>query len=217
MMKKSIYKILFIIAIIVFLIFVIPLVLFIPAHIESNMSVNTEAQTTPACSKSNMSIDDEIPINEHHVRMISGLVIQFRDGITLSEIRAILENYSLPTDKLDYNFYGMPDKYYIIVDKDKIIDVEGELRKEENWTESIPAIEKGNYYVITVPEQATQDKNFIKMLDKYNLHVKTFVWCHVSFIDRPNSGISEERVNELKRELEKNENIFSVVFESIVE
>ncbi len=76
MMKKSIYKILFIVAITIFLIFVIPLVLFTPAHIESNMSVDTE---TPEHIKSNMSVNTETPINEHRVGLITGVVIQFRD------------------------------------------------------------------------------------------------------------------------------------------
>ncbi len=111
----------------------------------------------------------------------------------------------------------MPDRYYIIVDEDKIMDVRGELREEENWTESTPAIEKGNYYIIKISEQAIHDKHFIEMLNKYNLQVKTFVWCHVNFGERPTSGISKERANELRRELETNENIFSVAFESIVE
>jgi hypothetical protein len=63
--------------------------------------------------------------------------------------------------------------------------------------------------------QAIRDKNFIEMLNKYSLQVKSSVWCHVIFTDRPWSGISEKNANELKRELEMNENIFTVYFESI--
>ena len=57
MMKKSIYKILFIAAIIVFLIIVVPLVLFTPTHVESNMSVN-----------------EKTPVKEQQV---AGLFIEF--------------------------------------------------------------------------------------------------------------------------------------------
>jgi hypothetical protein len=146
---------------------------------------------------------------------VAGLFIQYRDGITELEVKNILENCNLTMYKLDYNVYGMEDRYYIIVDKNKIMDVRGELRKEENWTESSPTIEKENYYIIMISYQAIRDKNFIEMLNKYNIQVKSSVWCHVIFTDRPWSGISEKNANELKRELEMNENIFTVYFESI--
>ncbi len=42
MMRRSIYKILFVTALIAFLILIIPSVLFTPAHVESKMSVDTE-------------------------------------------------------------------------------------------------------------------------------------------------------------------------------
>jgi hypothetical protein len=95
------------------------------------------------------------------------------------------------------------------------MDVRGELREKGNWTESTPAVEKGNYYIIMISNQSIHDKNFIEILNKHSLQVKTSVWCHVSFTDRPWGGISKEHANELKRELEVNENIFTVHFESI--
>lgn len=152
---------------------------------------------------------------------VAGLIIQFRDGVNEQEANSILKNYNLAGYKLDFTV-DMPDNYYIIVDEDKITDVRDELEKE-NWTESAPAIEKGNYYInkkgdyyiITISEQSIHDKNFLAMLEKYNLHVKKFVYCNIHFSEHPLSGISEKHATELKRELEMNENIFTVYFESI--
>jgi hypothetical protein len=144
---------------------------------------------------------------------VAGLIIQFRDGVNEQEANSIFKNYNLAGYKLDFTV-DMPDKYYIIVDEDKITDVRDELKKE-NWTESTPAIEEGNYYIITISEQAIHDKNFLTILEKYNLQVEKFVYCHIHFSERPMSGISEKHANGLKRELEMNENIFTVYFESI--
>lgn len=152
---------------------------------------------------------------------VAGLIIQFRDSVSEKEAKFILKNHNLAGYKLDFTV-DMPDKYYIIVNNDKIMDVKDGLR-EENWTESTPPIEKGNYYItkkgdyhiITIAEQNIQDKSFIEILNKYNLEVEKFVYCHVIIADRPHSGISEERANKLKSELEMNENIFTVYFETI--
>ncbi len=154
-------------------------------------------------------------------RKVAGLIIQFRDGVSEQEAKSILKNYNLSRHKLDFTV-DMPDNYYIVVDEDNITDVKSELR-EENWTESTPAIEKGNYYItkkgdyyiITIAEQNIHDKSFIEMLNKYNLEVEKFVYCHVVIADRPASGISEERANKLKSELEMNEDVCTVYFESI--
>jgi len=154
-------------------------------------------------------------------RKIAGLIIQFRDGVSEQEAKSILKNYNLARYKLDFTV-DMPDNYYIIVDEDNITDVKSELRKE-NWTESTPAIENGNYYInkkgdyyiITVAEQNIHDKSFIEILNKYNLEVEKFVYCHVIIADRPRSGISEEHANKLKSELETNEDVCTVYFESI--
>lgn len=159
--------------------------------------------------------------SESEESKVAGLIIQFRDGISEQEAKSILENYNLAGYKLDFAV-DIPDNYYIIVDEDKITDIRDELKKG-NWTESAPAIEKGNYYIITkednyiitISEQAIHDKNFLTMLEKYNIQVKKFVYCHIHFSEHPLSGISEKHANELKRELEMNENIFTVYFESI--
>ena len=78
MMKKSIYKILFISVIIVFLIIVVPSLLFTPTHIKSNMSV-----------------DIETPVQE---QQITGLFIEFENGTTEQEVKTILENSNIPVN-----------------------------------------------------------------------------------------------------------------------
>ncbi|AKB76995.1 hypothetical protein MSHOH_0512 [Methanosarcina horonobensis HB-1 = JCM 15518] len=120
------------------------------------------------------------------------MIIQFRDGLSEQEAENVLENYSLTKYKIDYNVYDMLDKYYIIVNKEKITDIRDKLRKE-NWTESTPAIEKGNYYIIekendyiiAFSEQSINDKNFLAILEKYNLKVEKFFYCHIHFSERP--------------------------------
>jgi hypothetical protein len=47
--------------------------------------------------------------------------------------------------------------------------------------------------------------------------VEKFAYCHIVIADRPGSGISEERANKLKNELEKNEDVCTVYSESIEE
>lgn len=158
-----------------------------------------------------------VPTYKKQSDYVSGLIIQFRDGTTEQEAKAILENYNLPKYRLDYNNNEYPGLYYIIVDKNKMTDIRNELRTEADWTDpGFPDINKRSYYIITITDKAIQDKNFLVILEKSNLQVKKFVWCHVHFGERPMSGILKERANELKRELETNENVFLVEFETIV-
>jgi hypothetical protein len=42
-----------------------------------------------------------IPAYENQSDYVAGLIIQFRDGTTEQEAKTVLENYSLPTYKLD--------------------------------------------------------------------------------------------------------------------
>lgn len=154
------------------------------------------------------------PTISPHEGNIGGLVIQFKEGVTKNEAKSILENNNLTIYSVDYDYYDVPDKYYIRVDKDKVMDVRDELEKIESWTEYTPSIEKVNYYIITVPGQAIDDENFIKILNKYDLQVKKFVYCHIRFGEHPLSGISEEHANEYISKLETNENIFVVYVES---
>jgi hypothetical protein len=158
-----------------------------------------------------------IPAYEKQSDYVSGLIIQFREGTTEQEAKAVLENYSLPTYKLDYNNNEYPNRYYIMIDKNKMMDMRDDLRKEADLTDHASSvIEKGSYYIITITDQAIQDKNFLALLEKNDLQVKKFAWCHFHFGERPMSGISKERANELKRELETNEKVFFVLFETIV-
>ena len=90
------------------------------------------------------------------------------------------------------------------------------MRKRPDWTDSIfPDIDKGDYYIITVTEQAIQDKNFLEILEKNNIKLEKFVWCRAQFGERPMNGISKERADELKSELEMNKKVFLVQFETI--
>ncbi len=145
---------------------------------------------------------------------IGGLVVQFKDGITKTEAKNILGNYNLTMYYIDYDYYSMPDKYYIIVDKDKIIDVKSELEKEGNWIEYTPIIKKGNFFIIAVPEQIINKENFTEILNKYNLQVKKFSYCHIRFGEHPLSGISKKHADEYVSKLEMNENIFTVYIEA---
>lgn len=187
MTQKLIYKILFTFAFIIILIFGMKL-FFTPTSVATD---------TPG-----------------HESYVSSLIIQFKDGITEQESREILENYNLTAYKIDYNVHDM-NKYYIPVNKDEATQIKYELRKEKNWIGVTPDVEKGNYCMISISEQAIQDKNFIEMLNKRNLQVKKFFWCHVIFTDHTKNGISQENANELRSRLEKDENIFTVFIESV--
>lgn len=150
--------------------------------------------------------------------------IQFKDGISESQVKTILENYNMTKNySIEYDTNNTDEKYYIIVDKNRIYDIKSELKKEENWTHEqnlgsfvsyIPAIRKENYYIIAVTEQAAHDKNFSDMLNKYNLQLKKFVWCIIQFenpINRSKSWITEKDAIKIKNELEMNENIVTVI------
>ena len=157
------------------------------------------------------------PVNTNtpiHESQVGGLFIQFKDGVSESEVKAILQNYNMTRNyRMEYDTNTTDERYYIIVDKSKITDVKDKLEKEKTWTKSTPAIEKGNYYIITISERVVHNKNFIAMLNKYNLQLKRFVWCEIRFLhnDGPRTyWIPEEDAIRIKNELEQNENIFTV-------
>lgn len=154
-------------------------------------------------------IDTKIPVREQRA---GGLLIEFEDGTTDSGVKAILENCNMTMNySIDYNYNIMPNRYYIIVEKDRREDVKNELRKEENWTDPVfPDIKKGNYYIITVTEQATQDKNFQEILEKNNLQVKKSIYCYIHFGDGSQNEISEKDAIRIKNELEMNEKVLIV-------
>lgn len=143
---------------------------------------------------------------------VGGMDIQFKDGISEPEVEAILQNINMTMNySMEYDTNTTEERYYILVDKDKIMGVRDELRKVKTWTKYTPAIKKGNYYLITVPEQVIHDENFLAMLDKYNLQLKRFIWCEIRFYKGSMKWwIPKEDAIRIKNELEQNENIYVV-------
>ncbi|WP_440947947.1 UPF0228 family protein [Methanosarcina sp. T3] len=153
---------------------------------------------------------------------VGGMAIQFEDGISESEVKAILQNYNMTRNyRLTYDTNHSDMDHYIMADKDNWSDIRRELVTEmkennkKNWTISTPAhvIRKEDYYVLPVSEQAVRDEKFLAILDKYDIGVKKFIWCEIRFLysDGPRTyWIPEEDATKIKNELEQNENIFSV-------
>ncbi|MDO5841592.1 MAG: UPF0228 family protein [Methanosarcina mazei] len=161
--------------------------------------------------------DTKTPDSESKV---GGMAIQFKDGISESEVKAILQNYNMTRNyRMTYDT-NSPEKYYIMADKDNWSDIRRELVKEmkedkKDWTISSPAdvTRKGDYYVLPVSEQAIQDEKFLAILDKYDIGAKKFIWCDIRFLfsDGPLTyWIPEENAIRIKNELEQNENVFTV-------
>lgn len=153
---------------------------------------------------------------------VAGMAIQFKDGISESEVKAILQNYNITRNyRMTYDTTS-PEKYYIMADKDNWSDIRRELVNEMNedkkdWTISSPAdvTRKGDYYVLPVSEQATLDEKFLAIMDKYDIGAKKFVWCDIRFLysDGPLTyWIPKEEAMRIKNELEQNENVFTVQF-----
>ncbi|MHC1754547.1 MAG: UPF0228 family protein [Methanosarcina sp.] len=161
--------------------------------------------------------DTKIP---DHESKVGGMTIQFKDGISESEVKVILQNYNMTRNyRMTYDT-NSSEKYYIIVDKDNWSDIRRELVTEmkedkKDWTISTPAhvIRKEDYYVLPVSEQAIQDEKFLAILDKYDIGVKKFIWCKIRFLysDGPlTHWIPEEDAIRIKNEIEQNESIFTV-------
>ncbi|WP_148705063.1 UPF0228 family protein [Methanosarcina siciliae] len=168
--------------------------------------------------------EEDIPKIEYKLKMneniltvdqdnrITDLFVEFEDGTTESEVKAILENYNMTMNySIDYNVDYFEDKYYISVDEDKIVDIRNELKREIDWTAPIfPDIKKVDHYIITVTEQATQDKNFLAMLEKNGLQVKKSVYCDILLRDEAKNAIWEIDALRIINELERNEKILTV-------
>jgi Uncharacterised protein family (UPF0228). len=198
-MKKSIYKILFVIAIIIFLIIIVPLVLF-------TSSPNVDSK---------MSVDNETPVKE---QQIAGLFIEFENGTTEQEVKTILENSNIPVNySIDYNTDISSGRYYAKVNQDKKMAVVDEFKKGEKIPEPRfpPDIKKGDYYII-VSEQGFEDENFLKVMERNNLRVKMTVICYISFGNEPKNWIPESKAVKIKNELDKNEKIFIVNFGGVL-
>lgn len=164
-------------------------------------------------------VDKETPDSESQV---GGLFIQFKDGVSESEVKSILQNYNMTRNyRMEYDTNHTDERYYIMVDKDNWSDIRGELveMKEEkkDWIISSPhVIRKGDYYVLSVSEQATRNRKFLAIFNKYNTKVKRFVWCNIRFLysDGPLTyWIPREDAIRIKNELEQNENIYTVQFD----
>ncbi|RXA19853.1 UPF0228 family protein [Methanosarcina sp. MSH10X1] len=151
---------------------------------------------------------------------VGGLLIQFKDGVSESEVKAILQNYNMTRNyRMEYDTNTTGEIYYIMVDKDNW-DIRDEINKamkeeKKDWIVSSPAhvIREGDYYVFTVSEQAAWDKKFLSILNKYDIGVKKFTWCEIRFLydNGPlTHWIPEEDAIRIKNELEKNEDIFTV-------
>jgi len=155
---------------------------------------------------------------------VAGFFIQFENGTTEPEVKAILENYNMTLNySIDCNRDNGAYKYYIKVYKDNMPDVVRDgLRKDENWTDlALPYFTKGDYIIYPVTEQAIHDKNFLSVLRRHNLQVKTFVWCDISY--RGNSKydilgkncITWSDAIRIKNELETNEKVWTVMPEDL--
>jgi hypothetical protein len=142
------------------------------------------------------------------------LLIEFEDGTTEPEVKAILEKYNMTMNTIEYNSDLQPERYYLTVDADKRMDVRDELRKDENWTDPIyfnHDIKKGNSYIITVTEQAIQDENFLEILEKNNLQVKNSVLCCITLGDGSKKWIWESDERRIENEVKKNEKILTII------
>ena len=163
---------------------------------------------TPVDTK--VPVDTKTPFKEK----VAGFFVEFEEGTTEPEVKAILENYNMTINTIDYNSDIMPSRYYMILDRDKRMDVRNELRKDENWTDPIyfnHDIKKGNHYIITVTKQAVQDKNFIALLEKNNPQVKNSVLCLITLGDESKNWIWESDERRIENELNMNERVLTVI------
>ncbi len=145
---------------------------------------------------------------------VNHLLIEFEDGTTESEVKAILEIYNTTINTIEYDSDLQPERYYLMVDVDKRMYVRNELRKDENWTDPIyfnHDIKKGNHYIITVTEQAVQDENFIALLEKNNLQVKNSVLCLITLGDESKNWIWESDERRIENELNTNERVLTII------
>lgn len=197
----------FIAAFTVFLVLVIPFVLFTPTHVVSEMSVDTETSI--------------------HEPRVGGLFIEFEEGTSEPEVKAILENCNMTRNWIiKYNVDYMGDIYYVKVDEDK----RDELNKEGNWNDPVypeipeprfSEIKKGNYSYIIVPEEdfeneSFENESFLKVMKKYNLQVKKSIVCYILFGDgsqnwsEPKNWIPERDAIRIKNDIEMNEKVMIV-------
>lgn len=190
----------------VFMVLIVLLVLFIKTSIDLKSPVDTKVPV------------DNMSVNEPQV---AGFLVQFENGTTEPEVKAILENYNMILSyNIDCNSDNGGYKYYIKVDKDNIPDVVKDgLKSDENWTDPVlPSFTKGDYIIYPVTEQAIHDKDFLEILKRHNLQVKTFVWCLISYRDNSTGHdilgkncITKKDAIRITNELEMNEKVWTVM------
>ena len=194
----------------VFMVLIVLLVLFIKTPIDLKIPVDTEVPVD------NMSVNAQNPVQELKV---GGLFIEFEEGTTEPEVKAILENCNMTRNWIiEYNVDSMGNIYYVKVDENK----KDELSKKENWNDPeipeprFPEIEKGNYSYIIVSEEGFEDESFLKVMEKHNLQVKKSIVCYILFGDgsqnwnEPENWIPERDAVITKNKLEVNETVMIV-------
>jgi len=146
---------------------------------------------------------------------VGGLDIQFENGTTEPEVKAILKNYNMTVNyTIDYDSDNMLKRYYITVDQDKRMDIINELRKDENWP-SYTEVKKGNYSIIMLPEEFIPDEEFLTMLGKNDLQLKKSLYCYIHLGDGSINWISEKSALRIKNELVTNEKVLTVSFDYV--
>lgn len=167
-----------------------------------------------------IKIKDDIEMNEKKVltvtpeTQVGDLSIEFENGTTEQEVKAILENSSMTANyTVDYDIDYIRPNHYILVDKDKIMSVRLELAEVKNWNEYEFVIKKGNYYIIEVPDEYINDENFLKILNKNNLQLKKSVWCCISFENESKNWILPTDALRIKNELEIYNKVLTVFLE----
>lgn len=143
---------------------------------------------------------------------VGSFLIQFENGTTESEVKSVLKNYNMTMNyTIDYNYDSVDPGYYIPVDKDKIANIRNELGKVENWKESEFIIKKDDHYIFMVYEQFTQDESLHSMIEKNNLKLEKSVWCVTPFENNPSNWIWGRDAIRIKRDLETNEKVMTVI------
>lgn len=152
---------------------------------------------------------------------VLGLLIEFENGTTEPEVKAILESCNMTMNySIDYNTNSSTSRYYVKVDKDKKMDIIDQLSKEYNWfNPNSQVINKGNYYVIVSLQD--EDNSFLKVMEKNNLQVKGTVMCYIPLGDGSigyilgKNCILERDAIRIRNELEVNEKVLTVSFHYI--
>lgn len=201
---------------IIVLLFIVLAAIFMKTSFGTKTPIDTKTPVntgTPVDKKT--LVDTKTPSLESQV---AGLFIEFEDGTTQSEIKAILENCNMTMNySIDYNTNISPSRYYVKVDNDKKMDVIDELRKGEKIPDPSypPYFKKGDYYVI-VTEQGSEDENFLKVMEKNNLQVKKTIVCFISFGNEPKNWIPEKDAVKIRDKLEENEKVLIVNLDYVV-